>query len=154
MKEVVHLVADKEEEFGNLKLMVVFRNSEKMLADALGAPEGITLFYYHHSTSYKYQGRLRAQNILSSVYHAMFLQTEEIPLNPLHTQQELENFFQSTDKAVLLLEFCGWSAELLHRREHEDNMTTLSIQRNSETGMLIQLLLFLRLMSTAVKSYI
>lgn len=134
MKEVANLILDKEEEFIHLKLMVVYRNSEKMLADALGSPDGITLFYYHHSTSYKYQGRLRAQNILSSVYHFMtHPPTEKIPLKALHTQQELDKFFQTTDKAILLLEFCGWSADLLNKANHEDNKTTQSAHSNTET---------------------
>lgn len=135
MKEVAHLVAGKEEELGYLKLAVLFRNSEKKIADAVGAYEGITLFYYHHSISYKYQGRLRAQNILSSVYQFMLLRTEEVPLKLLQSQQDLENFYQSTDKAVLLLEVCGWTAELLHRRNYGENETTETIKSHLETGL-------------------
>lgn len=115
MDEIKHLVAINGLEFGPLKLMIVYRNSEKMLADVLGAAEGISLFYYHHSTSYKYGGRLRAQNILSSVYHIMSLKHDEIPLKPLRTREELENFLQSTDKSVLLLDFCGWTAKLMQK---------------------------------------
>lgn len=151
MKEVAHLAAGKEDELGHLKLVVIFRNFDKMLADALGAPEGITLFFYHRSISYKYQGQLRAQNILSSIYHFMLLQTDEIPLKPLYTPKELENFFQSTDKAVLLLEFCGWSTSLLQRMDHEDNKTTHSMRSNTETGMLIQLIIVASSMFTVIK---
>ncbi|ONK72161.1 uncharacterized protein A4U43_C04F16420 [Asparagus officinalis] len=138
MKEVALLVAGKGDKLGYLKLMVVYRNSDKFLADALGASEGITLFYYHHSTPYKYQGRLRAQNILSSVYHFMLLQTEEVPLKPIHTQQDLETFSQSTDKAVFLLDFCGWSAKLLHRRDHGDTQATQAEQKNSGTVEILE----------------
>ncbi|XP_038974492.1 uncharacterized protein LOC103706826 isoform X2 [Phoenix dactylifera] len=132
MNEIAHLVADKKEKLDFLRLMVVYKNSDKMVADVLGATEGITLFYYHHSMSYKYHGRLRLQNILSSIYHFMSLKHGEIPLKPLRSQEDLQNFFESTDKAILLLEFCGWSAKLLHRKNNENYETSLSVQNSSE----------------------
>ncbi|CAA7403425.1 unnamed protein product [Spirodela intermedia] len=112
MKEIAHVVKADQQLSGHLKLMVVYKNVEKMLADALDAKEGITLLYYHLGKSFSYQGRPRAQNILSSVSRAMSLQHVEIPFEFLSTAEELGNFFQSTDKAVLLLEFCGWSGRL------------------------------------------
>ncbi|KAF8389584.1 hypothetical protein HHK36_024100 [Tetracentron sinense] len=115
MKEVAYLAASKQEKLGTLKLMVIYRSTERMLADLIGATEGITILCYHHSVSYKYQGRLRAQNILSSVYHFMSLQPEELPLKPLNTLEDLKAFFESTDRAVLLLEFCGWTPTLLSK---------------------------------------
>ncbi|XP_010277275.1 PREDICTED: uncharacterized protein LOC104611774 isoform X2 [Nelumbo nucifera] len=114
MKEIAYL-ANREERVGPLKLMVIHRNTEKMLADVLGATGQITILCYHHSVSYKYQGRLRAQNILSSVYHLMSHQPEDLPIQTLDTAEDLEEFFSSTDKAVLLLEFCGWGTKLLRK---------------------------------------
>ncbi|KAJ6839916.1 uncharacterized protein M6B38_311070 [Iris pallida] len=135
MKELAHFVTDKQE-LGYLKLMVIYKNSEKMLADVLGASEGITLLYYHHSTSYKYQGQLRTQNILSSIYHIMSLQTDEVPLKSLRTKEDLDNFFQSTDKVVLLLEFCGWSTKLKNRKTDEDDEITTYVGGSPEKGFL------------------
>lgn len=132
MNEIAHVVADQKKELGYLRLMVVYKNSEKMLTDVLGATDGINLFYYHHSVSYKYHGRLRSQNILSSVYHFMSLKHEEIPLKPLHTQEDLEFFFESTDKAILLLEFCGWSAKLLNRKNNGNHETSQFVQNSSK----------------------
>ncbi|KAJ0974348.1 hypothetical protein J5N97_016313 [Dioscorea zingiberensis] len=132
MKEVSHLVAVKQGELGHLSLMVVYRNSEKLLADVLGANEGITLLYYHHSTAYKYRGRLNAQSVLSSVYQVMPLRLEDVPLKHLQTKEDLDSFYHSTDKAILLLEFCGWSAKLLHKQKNESNGNGMYMQSFSE----------------------
>ncbi|URD86749.1 hypothetical protein MUK42_28600 [Musa troglodytarum] len=132
MKEVAHLVANNQDKLDFLKLMVIYRSSEKMLADILGATEEITLFYYHSSMSYKYHGRLRAENILSSVNHFQSLEPEELPLKLLQTPEDVENFFLSTDKAVLLLEFCGWSAKLLRRKNNGNYETPMSAFNHSE----------------------
>ncbi|KAL7090687.1 hypothetical protein ACP275_12G057200 [Erythranthe tilingii] len=123
MKELGHVVGNDEARFGTLKLMVLYRNAERMLADALGANDGITIFYYHNSISYKYRGRLRVQNILSSVQYVSSLSSDELPFKSLNTQEELRDFVYSTDKAVLLMEFCGWIPRLMAM----DNSTTQSI---------------------------
>ncbi|KAK4413645.1 hypothetical protein Salat_2777300 [Sesamum alatum] len=113
MTELAHMVASDEVRFGTLKLMVLYRNVERMLADALGATDGITVFYYQNTLSYKYWGRLRGQNILSSVHYVMSLSPDELPLKSLTTREELSNFLLSTDKAVIVMDFCGWTARLL-----------------------------------------
>ncbi|MCL7032753.1 hypothetical protein MKW94_007398 [Papaver nudicaule] len=115
MKEVAHLVASKPTEFGSLQLMVMYRNTEKVLADALGATETTSVIVYQHSVSYKYQGRLRAQGVLHSVSHLMSLRQEEIPLAFLSTPEDVQLFSESTDKAVFLFEFCGWTHMLLNK---------------------------------------
>ncbi|MQL98162.1 hypothetical protein Taro_030863 [Colocasia esculenta] len=127
MKEVSHVVRNDQLLFGHLKLMVI-------LADALDATEGVTLLYYHHSESFRYRGRLRAQNILSSFSHIMSLQQVEFPLKFLNTVEDLENFFRSTDKAVLLLEFCGWTAKLLHHMNNGTEESSISEQRLRHYG--------------------
>ncbi|PON63607.1 Thioredoxin-like fold containing protein [Trema orientale] len=114
MKEVSSLVTNQQEWFTSLKLMVMYINTEKMLADAIGAMvDEITILYYHNSVSYKYRGRLRAQNILFSIHPYVLVSPGEIPLKSLSTPAELKTFLDSTDRAVLLLEFCGWTPKLL-----------------------------------------
>lgn len=119
MKQVTELVTCRQEEFGGLKLMYINRNTEKMLADGIGATgsiEGVTVLYYHHSLSYKYQGKKPdAKKILSSILPYMsVLAGEEIPLiKTLNSQEDLKTFFKSSDKAVLLLDTCGWTPKLL-----------------------------------------
>ncbi|XP_073000919.1 uncharacterized protein [Typha latifolia] len=132
MKEIKNRVVVNREELGLLRLMVVYRNSEKMLADVLGASKGINILYYHHSMSYKYHGRLRAQKILSSILYIMSLKHEEVPLKSLNTQEDLENFLQSTDRSVLLLEFCGWSAKLSHKKSSGDYECPPSLKNHSQ----------------------
>ncbi|KAM0846539.1 hypothetical protein ACQ4PT_055608 [Festuca glaucescens] len=112
MAEIEHLVSTDKQELGLLKLMVVYRNSEKLLSDAIGASEGTKFMYYRQSIPFKYQGKLRSRDILYSVRYTMSLKHEEAPFVPLHTKQEVEAFIQSTDKAVLLSEFCGWFTRL------------------------------------------
>lgn len=113
MKELAHTVTKKKEEFRTLKLMLLHRNHDKMLADALGATMEINIICYRYSLPYKYQGTLRVQNILSSVHYLMSLLPEEAPLKPLPTAEDLTTFLKSTDKALLVLEFCGWTPELM-----------------------------------------
>lgn len=113
MKELTGAVSHDQGRFASLKLMVLYRSSERMLADAVGADEGITIFYYHHSHSYKYMGRLRVQNILSSVHYVMSLLPEQLPFKILKTPEDLKSFIGSTDKALILSEFCGWTQKLL-----------------------------------------
>ncbi|KAL3655886.1 hypothetical protein CASFOL_000282 [Castilleja foliolosa] len=113
MKKLAHVVASDEVRFGTLKLMVLYRNVERMLANALGSSDGIGIIYYHNAVSYRYQGRVRVQNILSSVHYMMSLSPDELPLKYLTTPEQLDDFIHSTDKAVILLEFCGWTRSLL-----------------------------------------
>ncbi|RAL54630.1 hypothetical protein DM860_001758 [Cuscuta australis] len=118
MKALGHALTIEPCKFGSLKLRVLFRNNEKMLADALGANNGISVVYYHHSVYYKYRGRLRAHNILSSIHYVMSLLPEELPLKAVNTPEELKDFLGSTDKALLLFEFCGWTHKVLASRKN------------------------------------
>ncbi|KAG6536824.1 hypothetical protein ZIOFF_001893 [Zingiber officinale] len=133
MKEVSYLVAN-DEKLKFLKLMVINRNSEKMLAEILGAIDEITIYYYHNSVSHKYHGRSSAQSLLFSVRFFLSLKPDEIPLKPVQTPEDLENFFKSTDKAVLLLEFCGWSAKLMAKKHNENSGTPMPSFNYSENG--------------------
>lgn len=112
MKEVARMVAERREEFGSLKLMFLYRNTERMVASAIGVAEGISVIYYHHSVSYNYRGKLRAWNILHSVHWYLSISPEE-PLKWLDSQEDLKSFLESTDRAFLLGEFCGWSPSLM-----------------------------------------
>lgn len=113
------MIMSQPESFSTLKLMLVYRNNERILASALGASEGITIRYFHHSVSYKYGGSLRVQNLLSSIHSVMSLLPGDLPFKFLNTPDELRNFFDSTDKALLLLEFCGWTPRLLAKGKTE-----------------------------------
>lgn len=136
MKEVAHVVSDRQqEEFSSLKLMFLFRNMEKMLADAIiaaaAAPneeeEELTILFYLHSVSYKYRGPFRALNILSSLLPYISNSNSNQPQLPLlNTPDHLNSFLTSTDKALLLLEFCGWTPKLL--ADHNINHFGVSVQ--------------------------
>lgn len=116
MNEISWKLAKEQEKYNSLKLMFVNRNLDKTLADSLGGAEGITVLCYHHAMSYKYQGILREQDILSSVNYLMSLAAEDLPLKILRDSRDLEMFLASTDKAVLLLESCGWTLKLLEEQ--------------------------------------
>ncbi|XP_065869466.1 uncharacterized protein [Euphorbia lathyris] len=117
MKEISRLVSDREDDLGPLMLMYMQRNKEKILADAIGATDGITIIYYHHSFAYKYQGKLVARNIISSILPYISASPDDIPLTPLTSEEDLKTFLQSTDKALLLHEFCGWTRKLLANKK-------------------------------------
>ncbi|RVW59683.1 hypothetical protein CK203_101039 [Vitis vinifera] len=138
MKELANVVTEKQEKLGAIKLMLIYRNSEKVLADALGAMEEITILNYHHSVPYKYQGRLRPQNILSSAYSLMSFFPEELPLKPLKTHEELKLFLESTDKALLLLEFCGWTPRLLAKGKNNGTEDAFGEQGVSNSGTKVE----------------
>ncbi|CAL5427528.1 unnamed protein product [Camellia sinensis] len=137
MKELTQLVANKQEKFGTLKLVLLYRNRERMLADVIGATEGITILCYHHSLPYKYQGRLRAQNILSSAHFLMTHPPEQLPLESLKTPEDLKTFLQSTDKALLLLEFCGWTHALLAKGKNNGTENGFGLKRLCKLDLII-----------------
>lgn len=115
-KDIAHLIENRKESYSSLKLMFMYRNLEKMLVNAIGATsEETNVIFYHHSVSYKYQGRLTAQSIVFSIYPYMSLLPEQLPLTHLNTPEDLKSFLDSTDKALLLLEFCGWTPKLLSK---------------------------------------
>lgn len=113
LKNEITQLVQSSEEFGLLKLMVVYRNSEKILAQAIGAANGITILYYHNSVPYNYFGKLRASNILSSIHPYLTSTPEELPLKHLKSPKNLKDFLESSDKALILFEFCGWTTTLL-----------------------------------------
>lgn len=141
MAEIERLVAADEQELGHLKLMAVYRhlklmavyrNSEKLLTDVLGATEGIKFIYYQRSLPFKYEGKLRACEILSSVHYIMSLKHAEAPFVVLHTKEDVEAFVESTDKAVVLSEFCGWFSKLAHGGSNRTEGT--SSKNHTENG--------------------
>ncbi|KAJ4777430.1 UPF0301 protein [Rhynchospora pubera] len=140
MREIKHLVSVKREEFGHLKLLVVYRNSEKILAEMLDASEGIKIIYYQNSIQLKYNGRLRGLNILSSISHTMSIQDDEIPLKPISEFNEIESSLDLTEMSVLLIDLCGWSAQLAPKITNGSyDTSSLSNQSNKVgSGVLVQ----------------
>lgn len=129
MKELSRLVTERQDEFSSLKLMIVYRNTEKLLAGAIGADaEGVTVVYYHHSVAYKYRGKLRARNILYSVYPYMSISPDELPLKKLSSLEELKDFTESTDKALILFEFCGWTRNLLAKGKNNGTANGINLE--------------------------
>lgn len=114
MKEVSLIIDEKPQEFSNLKLMFIHMHMEKTLADSLGANvDGITVIYFHYSVSYKYRGRLAAKSILSSLHFYISIAPEEVPLKTLNSARDFRTFLDSTDQALVLVDFCGWTPKLL-----------------------------------------
>ncbi|XP_010466140.1 PREDICTED: uncharacterized protein LOC104746376 isoform X3 [Camelina sativa] len=140
--EITQLVQSSEES-GLLKLMVVYRNSEKVLAQAIGvAANGITVLYYHNSVPYNYLGKLRASNILASIRPYLTSTPQELPLKHLKSPESLKDFLESSDKALLLFEFCGWTTTLLSELKKnvtEDNLWQGNFSKKVETDQVIKL---------------
>ncbi|XP_020214255.1 uncharacterized protein LOC109798406 isoform X3 [Cajanus cajan] len=113
MNDVSLAVSAAPREFASLKLTLMHRNVERVLADSVGATDETTIVYFHYSVSYRYRGRLRARNILSSLYPYMSLAPEEVPLKALNTPLDFRLFVDSTDRAIVLVDLCGWTPKLL-----------------------------------------
>ncbi|XP_074294576.1 uncharacterized protein LOC141622440 [Silene latifolia] len=129
MRAISLKLAKEQQKYSALKLMLVYRNVDKVLADSLGAEKDITVLCYHHAVSYKYQGSLRVQDILSSVHHLVSLVPEELPLSKISNLEDMEMFLTSTDKAVLLLETCGWTSKLLTQLTANKTLQALQVLR-------------------------
>ncbi|GAV66933.1 DUF179 domain-containing protein, partial [Cephalotus follicularis] len=130
MKDLSESLTKRKDELASLKLMFMYRNTEKTVADAIGATEEITILYYHHSVSYKYLGKLGAPNILHSIYPYLSLSPEQLPLTAINSQDDLSMFLDSTDKAVLLFDFCGWTPTLLAKLNN--NVTQKGFNRETD----------------------
>ncbi|KAI9127806.1 hypothetical protein K1719_000799 [Acacia pycnantha] len=59
----------------------------------------------------QYRGRLKAKNILSSLHPYIMSAPEEVPLKALKDPKELRMFLDLTDKALVLVDFCGWTTK-------------------------------------------
>ncbi|KAK6925399.1 hypothetical protein RJ641_009725 [Dillenia turbinata] len=105
-----------------------------MLADALGATDGITILYYQDSVSYKYRGKLRAQNILASFSAVPSVSPKDLPLRRLNSPEDLKIFPESADKVVLLLEFCGRAPTMLTKTEQDATAYGFDIQASVKGG--------------------
>lgn len=126
MKDVSRMVAERQE-FGSMKLMFVYRSTEKTLANAIGAGDGISVFYYHHSVAYRYRGKLRAQNVLHSILQYLAVSPEELPLKRIESQDDLKLFLESKDRVLLLGEFCGWTPSLMAKVKSNGSEDDLGI---------------------------
>lgn len=126
MNELSQKLGKEQQKYSSFKLMFVNRNVEMALADSLGAAEGITVLFFNHGMSYKYRGILRVQDILSSVDYFMSLVAEDLPLRRIGNSDDLKTFLGSTDKAVILLESCGWTSELLVQNTGNDTVQGMS----------------------------
>eukprot|EP01018_Ginkgo_biloba_P011531 Gb_18229 [translate_table: standard] len=113
MNDLEQLVKYTNGQFERLQLMLIYRNTERMLGDVLLGGRAITLVFYRHAVPYKYSGKLIAQNILDSVWHVMTVPSGDLPLKQLDTLEDFDSFLQSTDKAVILFDFCGWVQKIL-----------------------------------------
>lgn len=106
--DLVQLMKYMHAQFQRLRLMLIYRNVEKLLGDVLVGDKEVNLVLYREAVPFKYSGKLSAQTILTSVWHAMSIPSGDLPFKQLNTLEDLEFFLQSTDKAVLLFDICGW----------------------------------------------
>ncbi|XP_013587543.1 PREDICTED: uncharacterized protein LOC106296043 isoform X4 [Brassica oleracea var. oleracea] len=142
LKNEITQLVQSDSEYDSLKLMVVYRNSEKVLAQAIGAANEITILYYHHAVPYHYRGKLRASNILSSLHPYLTSPPQELPLRHLKSPESLKAFLESSDKTLILFEFCGWTSTLLSelkRNVTEDNLWHGNFSKKVETDRVLKL---------------
>lgn len=111
--DLVQLMKYMHAQFQRLRLMLIYRNVEKMLGDILVGDKAVNLVFYRDAVPFKYTGKLSAQTVLASVWHAMSIPSGDLPFKQLNTLEDLEFFVQSTDNAVLLFDICGWVPNIL-----------------------------------------
>ncbi|WCJ24684.1 hypothetical protein M5689_006624 [Euphorbia peplus] len=119
MKEISRFVSERDDDLGldPLMLMYMQRNKDKIFTDDIGATDGITISYYHYSVGYRYRGRLVARNIIYSIVPYVSASPDEIPVAEISSEEELVTFLDSTDKGLILNEFCGWTRKLMDSKK-------------------------------------
>ncbi|KAL9227015.1 hypothetical protein vseg_002763 [Gypsophila vaccaria] len=136
MRKISLKLAEEQQKYSSLRLMLVYRNVDKELADSLDAVEDIAVLCYHHAVSYKYKGSLRVPDILSSVHYIASHAPDDLPLRKINNSEDMEMFLASTDKAIVLFESCGWASKLLAQFTANKTVQALQVLRdlNKETN--------------------
>ncbi|KAH9323577.1 hypothetical protein KI387_018216, partial [Taxus chinensis] len=122
--DLVQLMKYSGAQFESLRLMLIYKNVEKLLGDVVVGNKAVNLFFYRQGEPYKYSGKLSAQNILASVWHTMTIPSHDLPLKQLGTLEEVESFLQSTDKGVLLFDICGWAHKIAGSEKEKNIIST------------------------------
>ncbi|MCO5609299.1 hypothetical protein L7F22_063525 [Adiantum nelumboides] len=81
-----------------------------------------------YSIPLKYNGKPRLQNILTAIHRAIGLSFWDMPLQKLETAADLESFMRSTEKAVILFDFCNYTNKIRKSKHHQvvDNTIFMS----------------------------
>lgn len=95
--DLVQLMKYMHEQFQRLRLMLIYRNVEKLLGDVLVGDKEVNLVLYREAVPFKYSGKLSAQTILTSVWHAMSIPSGDLPFKQLNTLEDLE-FFSTVNR--------------------------------------------------------
>ncbi|KAH7440252.1 hypothetical protein KP509_04G098300 [Ceratopteris richardii] len=98
------------------QLRVVYINQDKCLDKFfLQSKRYLAFTFFWYSTPFRYKGKLRAQNILTAINHAVSLKSSDYPFKRLETKSDLDRFRESTDRAVILFDFCNYSDRIKDR---------------------------------------
>ncbi|MCO5547947.1 hypothetical protein L7F22_001402 [Adiantum nelumboides] len=103
-----------------VQLRVVYINLDKGLkrffSESVRYP---TFTFFWYSIPLKYNGKLRLQNILTAIRRAIGLSFWDMPLQKLETAADLESFMRSTEKAVILFDFCNYTNKIRKSKHHQ-----------------------------------
>ncbi|KAI5071041.1 hypothetical protein GOP47_0013292 [Adiantum capillus-veneris] len=103
-----------------IQLRVVYINLDKGLKKIFSERVRYPTFtFFWHSTPLKYNGKLRLQNILTAIHRAIRLNLWDLPLKKLETAADLESFIGSTEKAVILFDFCNYTNKIRKSKHHQ-----------------------------------
>lgn len=101
-----------------IQLRVVYVNLDKDLGSTLsGKRRSLKLTLYRHAVPYRYKGKVKVHNILAGIRHVISVSSVDLPFQRLDSFSELDTFMESTDKTVILFDFCNWAQKLGQKKQ-------------------------------------
>lgn len=113
MGELSRLLEKDRGAFSTLNLRYVYIDKDRPLAQIVPTKRSPTIYLFRHGIPYLYGGRLTGSHILEGTKHGM--RTKGFPLELLQTTEALKSFVDSTDRAFLLLDFCGFAQTIVQK---------------------------------------
>ncbi|CAM6124738.1 unnamed protein product [Calypogeia fissa] len=127
MQDIGKVVRGDPHSFPGLQLFFVHTNKDRLFGNAIlgdSMPPSFALFRY--GTPYKYTGRRSTSSMMASIRQGISVLRSDTVLGRIASPQDLEIFAYSTDKAVVLFEFCGWEMKL--QQKHRKTSATDDVE--------------------------
>ncbi len=145
MRQVSRSMMEDPEAFAALQLRFVYIDKDRALLNLLPPTarrsSSLRIFLYHQGTPYFHGGQLTAGHILHAIRHVMHVPDDDLPVQHLQSFDVVKSFMESTDRAFLLLDFCGWAHSIRKKpwqEEEEDSMEEKTGPTNNRVVGLLQ----------------
>jgi hypothetical protein len=145
MRQVSRSMMEDPEAFAALQLRFVYIDKDRALLNLLPPTarrsSSLRIYLYHQGTPYFHGGQLTAGHILHAIRHVMHVPDGDLPVQHLQSFDVVKSFMESTDRAFLLLDFCGWAHSIRQKpwqEEEEDSMEGKTGPTNNRVVGLLQ----------------